>query len=88
MKIIVRVTSSTDALGHTTSKAYDANGNEISSTDADGNQTTYSYDPANEQTGVNRPDHTTLTTAYTPDGSVAPATMAHASDCGGEVFTP
>ena len=70
------VTTTTDPLGHSTGKAYDADGNEISSTDANGNQTTYGYNPANARTAVIRPDHSTLTTSYNGDGTVASTTDA------------
>lgn len=64
-----RVLTTTDPLGHTTTTAYDANGNVSSVTDANNHQTSYTYDNNDERTVTTRPDLTTLTDAYDADGN-------------------
>jgi YD repeat-containing protein len=60
----------TDALGHTTTFTYDANGNRDTVLDADGHLTTSTYNPAGELTQVSRADSpaTMLRYDYFPDG--------------------
>jgi YD repeat-containing protein len=53
--------SSTDALGHTTTNAYNANHNLASATDPLGHTTTYTYDANGNQTSITYPQTSTST---------------------------
>ena len=61
----------TNALGHTTSAAFDADGNQISATDGNNQTTKYGYDAADELTTTTAADGTVSTTDYNKDGAVA-----------------
>ncbi len=65
-----QVTTTTDPLGHSTVKGYDADQNLTSVQDGDNNTTIYTYDLANEQTVVHRADGTMTQTTYWPDGTI------------------
>jgi len=47
------MSTKTDALNHTTTYIYDANGNKVTEKDANNHTTTYVYDAANRVTQVN-----------------------------------
>jgi RHS repeat-associated protein len=62
-----RLLTETDPLGHTTTHAYDAVGNETSVTDANNHRTSYTYDAAGRILTVTAPDGGVTT--YTYDGA-------------------
>ncbi|MFE4603586.1 RHS repeat-associated core domain-containing protein [Kitasatospora indigofera] len=64
-------TKVTDALGHSVSTTYDADGNRTAATDGNGRRTNYSYDFAGRATTVTGADGTVVRTDYNPDGTVA-----------------
>jgi YD repeat-containing protein len=64
----VRLTT-TDALGHATHTAYDADGNLTSQTNATQRVTTYSYDGLNRRTSSADPLHRTTTFDYVYDAT-------------------
>jgi RHS repeat-associated protein len=69
-----QLTSSTDALGHTTSTSYDADSNKISTTDAAGNVTTYSYDPDDRPTSTTKGSGTSFAVTTRRSYDLTPGT--------------
>ncbi|WP_267881207.1 RHS repeat-associated core domain-containing protein [Streptomyces xylophagus] len=79
------ITKTTDALGHSASASYDADGDKTSATDGNSRTTAYGYDAADRQTSVTQADGTTTQTVYngddtvqkTVDGAHAPTTYSY-----------
>jgi RHS repeat-associated protein len=64
-----RLLTETDPLGHTTTHAYDAVGNETSVTDANNHRTSYTYDAAGRILTITAPDGGVTTYTYDAAGN-------------------